>query len=822
MSSVAATSGTGRRSRSKRAAAPMLPAISPEPAPRAAMHHAGGTRAKPRSLRACVGGCGGVCLSVGCVCRRRSQETVALVGAGVAPPAGDSSAFLASFFEAQLAQAANEKEAAMTFAEEQLTRLNAQLVAAQRECGRLKARNENLEEEHEEVTREQAKMAKLLAIEKTRRKNMAAHMETVEKERKAFYRHAADTERHTLNQGRRWEEREGGLREEMERMRQRNEELAAAAENAEGLDLALRRSRVEQEAMIAATVGHKKANKVYAERIKALETELRHERALRIDIEHSRDQGARQREKLESEAAELKAQLEQAMEKQQVLKSEIPGKIKMALEDETEHKQRALKQANRAMRDQRVAELRLQELQDAALSAARPYFQKPNNLGQVFKRLLDEVVDMGGSLSNPDEVDFVDVEDHALDCNAAFANGRKGANDSGRKNEGAIGLPLVRQSLHASDESGTGSLDRNEFSAFYVHLGYFNELWGRFTALRATLTTGDAEEVYMNWDDFLRCCASVGFRVQEVQSRRDEHGELRSVQDNSPKPGAIQLPTAAGEDSKLTEQQLHGAFKMLAENSVDAPVNVDGADDGDAAELVAFKDFLSWVARRHAGQQALSECRGRSTETNEMSPTSTVQPGDGLPTDVDATESDKEIEEAEAGVTQLFMAAVKSCFDTVATAAAKAHGFDSVEAMAEAARAELGAHSDTSDDVAVNRLELTKMLLQDETLSRLLQLAETLNTKTHKLVVCHLPKVLAYVANYFHERGLDSQDSHVTWPDFSALLKERLEDAALGLRPVMSLPTQAAADALYDRIDHNGNGGLSLDEIDTHIELLGR
>lgn len=168
----------------------------------------------------------------------------------VASAAGDPSAFLASFFEAQLAQAADEKEAAMSFAEEQLARLNAQLVAAQRECGRLKARNENLEEEHEAVTKENAKLSKLVATEKTRRKNMAAHMETVEKERKAFYRHAADTERYTLNQGRRWEEREGGLREEMELLQRRNEELAAVAENAEGLDLALRRSRVEQEAMM--------------------------------------------------------------------------------------------------------------------------------------------------------------------------------------------------------------------------------------------------------------------------------------------------------------------------------------------------------------------------------------------------------------------------------------------------------------------------------------------------------------------------------------------------------------------------------------------
>eukprot|EP01044_Picomonas_judraskeda_P039952 COSAG03_NODE_19382_length_337_cov_2.689076_2_plen_42_part_01 len=40
------------------------------------------------------------------------------------------------------------------------------------------------------------------------------------------------------------------------------------------------------------------------------------------------------------------------------------------------------------------------------------------------------------------------------------------------------------------------------------------------------------------------------------------------------------------------------------------------------------------------------------------------------------------------------MAAVKACFDSVAVAAARAHGFDSVAAMADAARTELGAHFD--------------------------------------------------------------------------------------------------------------------------------
>ena len=107
----------------------------------------------------------------------------------------------------------------------------------------------------------------------------------------------------------------------------------------------------------------------------------------------------------------------------------------------------------------------MQELQDAALSAARPYIQKPNNLDELFKRLLDEVVDMGGSLDNPDEVDFVDVEDHVLDYCPALAVGRKGTNAPGAKNEGAIGLALIRQALHASDEKRTGSLNRKEFAA---------------------------------------------------------------------------------------------------------------------------------------------------------------------------------------------------------------------------------------------------------------------------------------------------------------------------------------------------------------------
>jgi hypothetical protein len=800
MMTSAAKGGGGRRSRAKRAhsteptGTTRLPSITPEPQqqqsqqqppqgdmPRAAMRHSMG---------------------------------------GGAPPAGDPSAFLASFFEAQLAQAADEKEAAMTFAEEQLARLNAQLIAAQRECGRLKARNENLEEEHEEITREQAKMAKLLAIEKTRRKNMAAHMETVEKERKAFYRHAADTERHTLNQGRRWEEREDGLRDEMEQMRRQNEELAAAAENAQGLDLALRRSRVEQEAMIAATVGHKKENKAYAERLKTLETELRHERALRIDIEHSRDNGARQREKLENEVAVLKEQVGQAEEKERALKLEIPGRIRMALEDETEEKQVALSKVNKAVRNQQLAELRLKELQDAAVGAARPYIRKPDKQKGLFARLLDEVVDMGGSLSKPDEIDFVDVEDHVLENNPALADGRS-RTTPGRPNAGAVGLALIQQALHASDESGTGSLNLNEFLSFYVHLGYFNELWGRFTALRATLTTGDAEDVYMGWDDFRRCCESVGFRVQEAQSRRDEAGELRSSQEDSPRTNDVaESATAAGDDSDLTEEQLREVFDMLTDSS-DGGLGADDDDDDDdnGAQMVAFREFLSWLARRHAGQQPLAHLRSQPGYDGETS--TRVNP---VARPVDAAEETAGEGDSESGVTLICMAAVQACFNMVATAAAKAHGFESVETMAEAARAELGAQSDAAaGDVAVNRIELVTTIRQDETLKGVLKLAETLNTDTRKLAICHLPNVLDFMVRYHEERNTDeSEHSHVTWPDFSSELKERLDDAALGLRPVMSIPTKEAADVLYNQIDHNGNGGLSLDEIDTHIVTLGR
>ena len=123
----------------------------------------------------------------------------------------------------------------------------------------------------------------------------------------------------------------------------------------------------------------------------------------------------------------------------------------------------------------------------------------------------------------------------------------------------------------------------------------------------------------------------------------------------------------------------------------------------------------------------------------------------------------------------------------------------------------------------MNRIELVTTIRQDETLKGVLKLAETLNTDTRKLAICHLPNVLDFMVRYHEERNTDeSEHSHVTWPDFSSELKERLDDAALGLRPVMSIPTKEAADVLYNQIDHNGNGGLSLDEIDTHIVTLGR
>ena len=68
-------------------------------------------------------------------------------------------------------------------------------------------------------------------------------------------------------------------------------------------------------------------------------SELRHEKELRIEMERARDQGVRQREKCEAEIARLEGQLESVAEREQALKMDIPGKIKMALEDETEAKE---------------------------------------------------------------------------------------------------------------------------------------------------------------------------------------------------------------------------------------------------------------------------------------------------------------------------------------------------------------------------------------------------------------------------------------------------------------------------------------------------
>ena len=137
---------------------------------------------------------------------------------------------LAAFFEGQLAQAAEDKEVAMQFAEEQLGRLNGQMVASQRECGRLKARLEQMEENHAAVSRAAAKAVKDLKHERLRRDNMAGQMKSIAKERRALHRQATDTERYTLEQGRRWEERAVDLREELAEAKEHIEQLRGNGE----------------------------------------------------------------------------------------------------------------------------------------------------------------------------------------------------------------------------------------------------------------------------------------------------------------------------------------------------------------------------------------------------------------------------------------------------------------------------------------------------------------------------------------------------------------------------------------------------------------
>lgn len=381
---------------------------------------------------------------------------------------------------------------------------------------------------------------------------------------------------------------------------------------------------------------------------------------------------------------------------------------------------------------------------------------------------------------------------------------------------GASGLPLIEQALHASDEGGTGSLNRKEFIAFYVHLLYFNELWGRFSALRASLSRGDADDVYLGFDDFVRCCESLGIHYLGVQSRRDDEGNLRSktADQESPRSGAAVAElqaNAMGEQTVMTEDEMRAAFALL---SVPA-----GADDDDAEEgqHVGFRSFASWAARRHVGQRPLAHVVGQqqqNADEGEAAPSFVLGDGDGA--EVAAVGGG----DTEGGVTLICMAAIEACFNGVAKDAAKQCGFESVEAMADAARAQLG--EDAGDAVAVSRKELTSIIMDNKLLTELLGLAATLNTDTHKMTVCHIPAVMTFMEKHHSASGGSESSGHVTWTDFASELEERLADAALGLRPVMSIPDSEAADKLYRQIDHNGNGGLSLDEIDTHIVLLGR
>ena len=113
----------------------------------------------------------------------------------------------------------------MSFAEEQLARLNASLVTSQRECGRLKARLEKVEEEHSALKILTEKATKDYNHEKLRRENMVGRMKAIAKERRALHRQATDTERYTLEQGRRWEERAIDLREELAEAKERADQL---------------------------------------------------------------------------------------------------------------------------------------------------------------------------------------------------------------------------------------------------------------------------------------------------------------------------------------------------------------------------------------------------------------------------------------------------------------------------------------------------------------------------------------------------------------------------------------------------------------------
>ena len=164
----------------------------------------------------------------------------------------------------------------------------------------------------------------------------------------------------------------------------------------------------------------------------------------------------------------------------------------------------------------------------------------------------------------------------------------------------------------------------------------------------------------------------------------------------------------------------------------------------------------------------------------------------------------------------LAMAAMKDCFTVVATQAANAHGYSTVEEMATAAAAELGG-AGGADDMAVARQELTALITKDARLRAVLELAEKLNTSAHRLVICHLPSVLKHLEQGAATASQEAEEPYVTWPDFAAEMQERLADAALGLRPVMAVPSKAARDALYERIDTNGNGVISLNEIDKSV-----
>ena len=253
---------------------------------------------------------------------------------------GPSADALAQFFELQLAQAADEKEAAMSFAEEQLSRLSGMLQEIQKECGRLKARSEKLEEDNAELKKITQRSVRELDQEKVRVHNLAQQHRTVAKERRALHRQVADTERYALNHGRRWQER---------------------AVDLEHAELALRQSLAEQQAVASVTSTARQEHQQLRARAEVLEAELARERELARETQHGRLQAQKARERMEREVEMLRRELAAEQKITQQLKRDVPGKIRLALEEEREEKAAAVSRAQRETKQAQTEALGLRK-----------------------------------------------------------------------------------------------------------------------------------------------------------------------------------------------------------------------------------------------------------------------------------------------------------------------------------------------------------------------------------------------------------------------------------------------------------------------------